>query len=332
MTLPEATVSAVGERIAQAQRVLVVSHVRPDGDAVGSLLGLGLALEAAGKSVQMVLEDGVPSDFRYLSGSDRVVRKPEGTFDLRIVVDCSELSRTGAVFSADGRPEVNIDHHVTNVSFATWNIVVPTAAATTEVLVPCIRAWGLPLTQPVAEALLTGLLTDTLGFRTSSVHPGVLRLAAQLMEAGADLYTISQRALASRSFRAVRYWGCGLSRVQLDGPVVWTTLTLEDRRTANYPGRDDADLVNVLASVREAHVAVIFVEQKDGKVKVSWRAKPGVDVSQLAVQFGGGGHPAAAGAEIPGDLSAVQQSVLEATQRLCQFISGEEQGVFNEEG
>ncbi len=317
MNLPETALAAVGERLQTARRVLVVSHVRPDGDAVGSLLGLGLALEAAGKTVQMVLEDGVPADFRFLPGSDRVVPAPAGSFDLRFVVDCSELGRTGRVFSADGRPDVNIDHHVTNVAFATWNIVVPEAAATTQVLLPCIRAWGLPLTPQVAEALLTGLLTDTLGFRTSNVRPAVLRLAAELMEAGADLYSLFQQALASRSFRAVRYWGQGLGRVQLDGPVVWTALTLQDRQAVGYPGRDDADLVNVLASVREARVAVIFVEQAPDRVKVSWRAKPGVDVSQLAVQFGGGGHPAAAGAEIAGDLNSVQQAVLTATQQLC---------------
>jgi phosphoesterase RecJ-like protein len=310
--------------LSEANRILVVSHIRPDGDAIGSLLGLGMALLAAGKDVQMVLSDKLPAGFRHLPGSEQVRARPEGHFDLSVVVDCSDLERVGealVVRTGNGLPQtlppdINIDHHVTNEMFARYNLVESEAVATSEVLSRYLTDFGLTLTQPVADALLTGILTDTLGFRTSNMTPGVLRTAANLMEAGANLSDLYRFALMSRSFNAARYWGAGLTRLQRDGPMVWATLTLDDRRMVGYPGRDDADIINVVSSIDDAEVSLVFVEQNHESVKVSWRAQPGYDVSRVALSFGGGGHKVAAGADIPGALSEVQEKVLEATRAL----------------
>ena len=230
----------IRSKFLQSKRILVVSHVRPDGDAVGALLGLGLALQAAGREVQMVLSDKLPAGYRHLQGSELVRVKAEGVFDLVVVLDCSDLARTGEalnVNAAEGsssRPvDINIDHHFTNLRFAACNLVEPEAAATSEIIAQHLTEFGLSLSQPVAEALLTGILTDTLGFRTSNMSPGVLRCAAGLMEAGANLPDLYHNALMSRSFDAARYWGAGLSRLQREGPIVWATLTLEDRRTVD---------------------------------------------------------------------------------------------------
>ena len=299
-----------------AQRVLVVSHIRPDGDAIGSLLGLGSSLRAAGKDVQMALEDGIPASFRYLPGWQEVVHRPTGEFDLIITLDCSDMPRTGAVLAGYRSPDLNIDHHVTNLNFARLNLVDTQAVATAEVLAVGLPQWGLPLTAETASALLTGLITDTLGFRTSNMSPGALRIAADLMEAGADLPDLYTRALLQRSYEAVRFWAAGLVHLQREGPLVWTTITLADRQAAGYPGRDDADLINVLSSINDAAIALIFVEQPNGGVKVSWRAQPGFDVSGLALSFGGGGHPAAAGVEIKGGIEQVREMVLGATRYL----------------
>ena len=313
-----------------ASRVLMTSHIRPDGDAVGSLLGLGLALQAAGKTVRMVLADGVPHTLRHLEGSKQIQRTAGDMsgFDLVIVVDSSDLKRVGGVLN-DRKPDVNIDHHVTNLQFATVNLVLPKQVATAAIIARHLPDWGLEINQPVAAALLTGIVTDTIGFRTSNMSSEAMRLAATLMDKGASLPELYQRALTNKTFSAARYWSFGLSRMQAepveasepvngDEPgarMVWTSLTLEDRVGANYPGNDDADLVNVLSSI-DADIAVIFVEQKNGHVKVSWRARPGFDVSQIALQFGGGGHPAAAGADIAGTLEDVQQQVLAATRKM----------------
>jgi len=300
----------------QANRILIVSHVRPDGDAVGSLLGLGLALQEAGKTVQMILVDGVPSSESRLPGSKQVRTKPEGEFDLTVVVDCSDLARVGEALNGFGVPDWNIDHHVTNLNFARLNLVQPEAASTAEIIAELLPAWGLSLSDGVVSALLTGILTDTLGFRTSNVTPSTLRIAASLVEAGGNLFELYHQSLLQRSYQAARYWGLGLSKLHREGRMVWTTLTATDRRAAEYSGCDDADLTNVISTITETDVSLIFIEQNQSHVKVSWRSQPGFDVSQIALQFGGGGHKAAAGAEIEGTLEEVKDKVLTATRSL----------------
>jgi phosphoesterase RecJ-like protein len=299
-----------------ANRILVVSHLRPDGDAVGSMLGLGLALQEAGKAVQMVLADGVPSSESHLPGSKQVRSKPEGKFDLTIVVDCSDLSRVGEALDGHGIPDWNIDHHITNLNFARLNLVQPEAASTAEMLAELIPAWGLPLSNGVVSSLLTGILTDTIGFRTSNVTPRTLRITASLVEAGGNLFDLYHHSLLQHSYQAARYWGLGLSKLQREGRMVWTTLTAVDRRAAEYTGCDDADLTNVVSSINETDVSLIFVEQNHSHVKVSWRSQPGFDVAKIALSFGGGGHKSAAGADIEGTLDEVKEKVLTATRSL----------------
>jgi phosphoesterase RecJ-like protein len=306
----------VNHKFQAAQKILIVSHIRPDGDAIGSVLGLGLSLQLIGKQVQMVLADGVPQSFRHLDGIDQLRQHPDGEFDLICVLDCSDLQRTGNILIGYPQPDLNIDHHITNLQFAQANLVDPQAVATAEILAELILALDLPMPPSVASALLTGLITDTIGFRTANMQPNSLRLAAKLMESGADLPELYRRSLVSRSFEAARFWGAGLSTLKREDGMVWATLSLADRKAAGYPGRDDADLVTVLASIEDAEIAVIFVEQPDNHVKVSWRAQPGFDVSQVALQYGGGGHPPASGADIAGELVEVQASVLKATLAL----------------
>lgn len=312
----KALLQSIRSELTHAQRVVVASHLRPDGDAVGSLLGLGLALQHAGKQVQMVLADGVPLVFQNVPGVEQVVRKPKGEADLVIVVDCSDLERVGGVLAGLNSPDLNIDHHPTNLHFARINLVEPNAVSTTELLAELLEEIGLALTPAVAEALLLGLITDTLGFRTSNMTSKAMRTAAALMDMGPNLPALYYQALIERSYEALCYWGKGLSRVQREGRLIWTSLTLHDRAEVNYPGRDDADLVNILASVRDIDVALIFVEQRRDTVKISWRARPGFDTSKIALRFGGGGHTAASGAELEGALEDVQAEVLAATHLL----------------
>jgi len=315
--------------IHQAERVRVVSHLRPDGDAVGSLLGIGLALQAAGKQVQLVLSDGLPVIFRHLPGSELIRKGTNEEYDLSIVLDSSDLARTGKALQplqrgdVEYRPDINIDHHVTNDGFARLNLVDTQAVATAEVLANLLPEIGLEVTPTVAIPLLTGIVTDTIGFRTSNMTPAALRTAAALMETGANLPELYRLALVQRSYEATCYWAAGLSLMQREGRLIWTRLTLEDRRACNYPGRDDADLINVLASIEDADIVFLFTEQANGRVKVSWRAQPGFTVAHLAVHFGGGGHPAAAGAELEGALDDVETEVLEATRQVWKIQASE---------
>lgn len=309
-------IESAGQLILGADKITVVSHERPDGDAVGSLLALTEALRASGRHPTPVMVSGVPGRFTFLEGSAHVVTSAPETSDLFVIVDCSAVDRIGFPTTAVGRePDIEIDHHPTNTEFAAVNIVRPDAAATTEVLYDCLQAWGLPMTPAVLSALMTGLVTDTIGFRTVGVTPRTLHLAGELLERGAPLSEIYERSLVQMSFVAARYWGSGLVRLDRSDGLVWSTLTLKDRHEVGYPGPDDADLVNLLMTIQEAEVVLVFVEQSAEKVKVSWRSRPNIDVSAVALQFGGGGHRPAAGAVIDGGLEEVQKRVIQATQR-----------------
>ncbi len=308
---------AIKERLAAANKIVIASHVRPDGDAIGSLLGMGLALQDAGKSVQMVLVDGVPSSFRHLEGGEQVVKEPNGEHDTFITVDCADFKRVGKVFENFGQPDINIDHHKTNEKFGKLNLIEAEEVATAAILTNHLPEWGLTLTKPIAAALLTGIITDTLGFRTSNTTPEALRQCATLMETGVDMSDLYMRSLVRKSYPAARYWGAGLSRMEQKNEIVWGTLTLEDRKASGYSGNDDADLINMISAIDGNKVGMIFVEQSDNHVKISWRAlEPGIDVSQVAKHFKGGGHAAAAGADIPGGLSEIQPLVLKTTREI----------------
>ncbi|GAB4448240.1 MAG: bifunctional oligoribonuclease/PAP phosphatase NrnA [Anaerolineales bacterium] len=311
------TTGAIKERLIKANKVIVASHVRPDGDAIGSLLGLGLALMDAGKSVQMVLADGVPASFRHLEGSELITKAPSGEYDTFITVDCADFKRTGKVFENFGQPDINIDHHVTNERYGKINLIEAEEVATAAILTNHLPEWGFTITKRIAAALLTGIITDTLGFRTSNTTPEALRQCAMLMETGVNMPDLYMRALVKKSFPAAKYWGAGLSSMQHDNGIVWGTLTIEDRKRAGYGGNDDADLINLISAIDGNKVGMIFVEQNDNHVKISWRAlEPGIDVSQVAKHFNGGGHAAAAGADIPGKLEEIQPLVLKTTREM----------------
>ncbi len=310
-------IAQVINHLKQANKVLVISHQRPDGDAIGSLLAMGLALINAGKSVQMVLKDAIPDNFRFLTGTELVVNQPKGEVDYIIVVDSAEIERIDIDLNGYNEPDLNIDHHKTNTYFAKINLVESKAVATAEILAKYLPALGFPITKPIANALITGIVTDTIGFRTANVYPQVLRMIADLMEQGGDLAEIYYKTIVEQSLASARYWGAGLSKIQMEDGLVWTTLSLCERNDAGYPARDDADLVKVLSAIEGAKVAVILTEQAGGYVKISWRLcgseETDLDVSDIAQLFGGGGHKAAAGADVKGELIEVMKKVLAET-------------------
>jgi len=304
-------------RLASANKILIAAHVRPDGDAIGSVLGLGLALRDAGKSVEMVLVDGVPSSFRYLEGSELIKKEPSGEYDTFITVDCADFKRVGKSFETYFPPDINIDHHKTNEKFGKLNLIEAEEVATAAILTNHLPEWGLSITKPIAAALLTGILTDTLGFRTSNITPEAMRQAATLMETGVDMPEIYMKSLVRKTFPAAKYWGAGLSSLESKHGIVYGTLTLADRKLTGYSGNDDADLINMISAIDGSKVGMVFVEQSDNHVKISWRAlAPGIDVSPIAKHFNGGGHAAAAGADIQGSLSEIKAEAIKITREL----------------
>jgi phosphoesterase RecJ-like protein len=261
----------------------------------------------------MYSEDGVPRTFGFLAGHELISQEVVGDYGYVIALDCSEPTRMGKIVQSLPQVNLNIDHHITNTKFANLNLVDPKAVATVEVIFELLKLMRIDISVQSASALMTGLVTDTLGFRTSNISSKAMRTGADLMEKGADLYSIYEHTMIDRTYSAICYWGKGLERVSARDGIIWTSLSLNDRRDVSYPGRDDADLINVLSSVKEADVAMIFVEQEGGSVKVSWRSRGEIDVSVIATRFGGGGHPSAAGAEVEGVLDEVVRQIVQDT-------------------
>lgn len=302
----------LGAQLRPARRILLVTHVAPDGDAIGALLGLGRLLAAQGKDVTLACADAVPERYLWLPGSSQVVRQANGTYDLLVVLDCSDERRIGSVFDDRLRalPLINIDHHVTNTRFGTVNWVEPSSVSTTQMVLALAEAMDWSLDQDIATCLLTGLLTDTQSFRTSNVDASALRAALRLMEAGAPLNQISQRTLSQRPLASVRVWGEAIERLKLDGDILWTEVTRDMRERWSIGDDGVTGLTNLLSNVREGKIVVVFAEQADGSVDVGMRAAPGWNVAEVAVKLGGGGHPQAAGCTIAGDLEQVRETVL----------------------
>ena len=305
----------IAQQISEAKKVVIVSHIRPDGDAVGSALAFGNALREAGKEVQCVLQDGVADRYKYLPGAQEVATKVSLDFDYLIVVDSSDNYRVGNVLDDLPKPDLVVDHHKTHINFGKIDYVEAETEATALLLTEKLPVWGLEVSKDTATCLMVGLLADTLGFRTNNTTPRSLRTAADLMDKGADLVHVYHQTLSMRSLSEIRYWGQGLIKLELNEGVLSSTLTLDDRIIAGYPENDDADLINTLTVVPEALISVLFIEQDNESVKVSWRSVKGLDVSGIASQFGGGGHVSAAGADIAGGLEEIKELVLAETHR-----------------
>jgi len=182
-------------------------------------------------------------------------------------LDCSDLKRLGNALPEGIDVDINIDHHLSNLNFGGINLVEPENVATSAVVAEHLIAWGLELNNTVATALLMGILGDSLGFRTSNTSSSTLRLAANLMDYGISLSDLYIKTLIGRSFPAAKYWGQGLTNLNKVGGVIYTVLSLEDRKKALYTGNDDADLINMLSTIDDTSVTVVFVEQSKEKSK-----------------------------------------------------------------
>lgn len=292
---------------------LLVTHISPDGDAVGSLLGLGWVLRELGLSPVLSCDHPLPARFNFLPGYNEVTTDPQGVFDLVVSLDCSDRERMGEI---GARPEladvplINIDHHVTNLNFGTVNLVDAKAVSTTQVLHDLTAYLGVEVGERIASCFLAGLVTDTRGFRTHNVTPQTLRMAVELMEAGAQLSLITQNGLDRRPLATLRLWGEAFSRLEAADGIVWTSLPIQVQQAVGYDSFGAAGLVSMVVSAEEAQVGVVFTERIDGQIEVGFRAIPGLDVAQVALDLGGGGHPAASGCLIPGPLEEAEKRVM----------------------
>jgi phosphoesterase RecJ-like protein len=306
----------VVEAVHQGRRALLFAHVYPDGDVLGSQLGLGLALRATGRAATFACAHPVPDPFHFLPGAVDLEQWKTGRdgFDLVITLDCPDPARLGGLLEGARAPGVrvlNIDHHGDNRRYGDVNWVDTRAAATGEMVYDLLQAAAFPLTAAVAVNLYTAIVTDTGSFRYSNTTPKTLRVAAHLIEAGVDPAHVATSVYETRHLGGLRLLGQVLQGIEtdLDGSVAWLVL---ERAQAESPDLPEAEeFVNYPRSLRTAKVAVLFRELPDA-VKVSLRAKGEVNVARLAASLGGGGHPNAAGLILPGGLAEAKTRVLGA--------------------
>ncbi len=301
------------DAIAAAQTILIVSHLAPDGDAIGSLLGMSLALRGRGKIVTAAIDEGVPEELAFVPGSDMVLPAlSSGDFDLMLCLDASDVERIGEVGKyglAHSRRVINLDHHPTNTRFGDIHLIAPCAVAAAEIVYDLLTFARWQISRDMAYALLVGLVTDTQGFRIPATNSRSLAIAQSLMEAGAPLSEIMARTLNRRSYAEVALWQRALPSVRLQAGLISATITQQDLKTAGLETMTDGGLVSHLVNVDTAKVAVVFKELP-GAVEVSFRAKPGYDVASLAFGLGGGGHVLAAGCTLAGGLQTARAIVL----------------------
>jgi phosphoesterase RecJ-like protein len=307
----------VGETIKKSKRVLLTSHENPDGDAIGSMLGLGLGLESLGKEVFLYNKDGVPSHLEFLPGSDRVrsaLDSIPGVFDSTLIVDCTDVGRVGEGFQDElgsGRfgTSIIIDHHQTRKPSADLHLLVPDASATGEIVYFLLRCLSVELTKDVATNLFAAILSDTGSFQYSNTTPQALRVAAELVELGASPAEISQAIYENEPLRKIRLLALSIETLEVaeDGRIASLVVAKDMLDRTGASRADTEGFVNIPRSIKGVEVALVFRQEGDALWKVSLRSKGKVNVASLAENFGGGGHERAAGCTLSGELGDVKR-------------------------
>lgn len=302
-----------------AQTILVASHARPDGDALGCTIAFALWLQSRGKTVTAWNQDGVPQKFRFLPRQE-ICTVPDAVpraFDAVVALDNAVKSRLGSVLPAIASTKVflNIDHHVSNAGYGDLNYIDPTAPATGQILFEFFRDRGVSLTPDIAGNLFAAISTDTGSFQYAGTTPRTFRAGADLLEAGVDVAKLSRQIYESQPRRRLDLLRFALNEAKFscDGHLASFALPLAAVEELGVQPEDNEGLIDHLRSVEGVVAAVFFEELPDGVVRVSARSKDErVDVCKICGQFGGGGHPLAAGARIPGSLAGVEELFLEA--------------------
>jgi bifunctional oligoribonuclease and PAP phosphatase NrnA len=295
---------------------LITSHARPDGDSIGSQLAMAFALDALGKRVRIINADAAPDHYREFPGLERIELLPEvpadATADAVIVMECSDLKRTG-VDGFDGRYIINIDHHVGNKMYGALNWFDETAAACGEMVFDLIQALGVPLTLEIATHIYLAILTDTGSFHHSNITPRTFDICRQTVEAGVNPAAMARRVFDSNSFGKLKLIGALLDSMQLVDEGRLAILTMDDAMLAacGCTYNDTEGVINLPLTAREIQAVVFFKASSNGDVRVSMRSKYDVDVRMVANQFGGGGHKNAAGFTVTGSLADVRPVILE---------------------
>ena len=309
------------EVIGQHRTFCIVGHMRPDGDCIGSQLGLALALQAEGKKVTVWNQDAIPQKYKFLN-VDGLFQKPKRgeKFDCVIATDCASFERLGTVGEciAERKVFINIDHHVSNTRYADVNWVSPREPSCGELIFRLLKVARWPITKPMADLLFTAVSTDTGSFQYATTRPGTFHTGAELVTRGANLAKICDEVYQSYPLSRARLLKHVYSKFRLaeNDKIAWFWLKQKDFNRTGAESDDTEGLIDHIRAIEPVIVACVFEEVGPEMTRISLRSKSDkVNVSEICKLFGGGGHPAAAGARIPGTPLSVQRKVIAAVKR-----------------
>jgi bifunctional oligoribonuclease and PAP phosphatase NrnA len=308
---PTGPITRIVEVLKRGERFLVTSHSRPDGDAVGSMLAMGMLLAQMGKHADLIIADRIPVVYRGLPGveSIRSAMRVHGPYDAAILLECDGLERA----RLRGLEEfflINIDHHVSGRDFGQINWIDRQAASVGEMVTRLLKAAGGTLTREMAVCLYTTLLTDTGCFCYGSTRASTFALAHELTLAGADPIRIAQDIYFSASTAKMLLLGAALSNLKRDGRLAWLWITHEDMVRSCAAEEDCEGIVNYAVSISGVEAAVFLRELPERRIRLSLRSKGRVNVAAIAERFGGGGHENASGCTLKGPLSRALDEIL----------------------
>ncbi len=321
--LINATFAEIGAALRAAHNVVVLAHVRPDGDAFGSQLALALSLRELGKSVTVWSDEGLLEKYNFLPGGELLTRPPDGpqTFDLAVALDTAVQNRLGVAHTAvQAEIWINIDHHPTNPRYGDLVYIDPAAPATGQILFELLESEGLPINRAIAENLFVAISTDTGSFQYSNTSARTFEIGAELIKYGVEVGRLSQLLYESYPRRRVELLRelLGTMHFEANARVASFSLSLAAAKRLGALPEDNEGLIDHIRAVEGVIVAVFFEELLEGKVRVSMRSKKeDADVAAICQRFGGGGHKLAAGARVLGSLADVERRVMEA---ICDVI------------
>jgi phosphoesterase RecJ-like protein len=318
-----ASFEQIGEVLHSRQSFILLSHIRPDGDAIGSQLALGFALMAMGKSVRLVNEDGLPENLAFLPGSERIESPPADPVDAEVAIalDTATKPRLGdKALHAAANAEIwlNIDHHISNPKYGDLNLIDSTSPATGQIIYDLITRLNLPMPAESRDAIYVAVSTDTGSFQYPSTTAKTYEMAADLIRRGLDVGTINSQTYDEQPYRRLELMRALLNTLERTPDGIVAHWTMRDRTRVDLALRpeDSEGLIDVIRAIRGVQVAVFFEELPDGKIRVSMRSKDRrLDVCKIAMEFGGGGHALAAGIRMPGPVEEAKTRVLDAITR-----------------
>lgn len=307
--------------VSQAERIVIGTHVNPDGDALGSALALAMAIEQLGKTAEVLCLHEAPKYLQFLPQVGRIQRTTDTKPDLAIVVDLEALDRLGTairpIFESADRLLV-IDHHEPHETPGDVRIVSVKSPATAVILADLFRDSEITVTPEMATCLMVGLVTDTGSFRFNNTTPHALHVAGELLEQGASLQQVASNVYMTRSLESVKLFGIALANMRLenDNQIAWTAITAQAFAETGAIESDTEGFVNELLAIETVKIAAVLRCAPTGKIKISLRSRGDIDVTTVARQFNGGGHKNAAGASEDGDIHEIAGRLVEA-MKVC---------------